>query len=306
MIRIDMSELMESHSVAKLIGSPAGYVGYGDENQLTDRIRRKPHSLVLLDEIEKAHPDVLNLLLQLLEDGRLTDSKGRVVSFRNALIIMTSNAGSAAIERTLANGAVEDKALANVVSAELGKLFQPEFLNRLDEVVAFRSLTKIEVAEIAELEFTKVLTRVQEKCVSLSLTNAFKMKVIDEAFSDTYGARPLRRVIMRFLEDELAESLLQVPIVEGECIVMDVDANGQIAIQRSSTQDSKSDDFSNDEQSETTSLDGQVERETWSPEEAVDLSENASGPPKEGSQRLHNISHEGSRRLHESLSGSVR
>merc|ERR1712060_86652 len=173
MIRLDMSEFMERHTVSKLIGSPPGYVGYDEESQLTDSIRRKPYSLVLFDEVEKAHPDVFNLMLQILEDGRLTDSKGRVVSFKNALIIMTSNIGAKAIEKGIGgsdigfSGFGDDfdgeqssyKKLKSIVHDELKNFFKPEFLNRLDEIICFNSLTKPEVQEIAELEFRKTIGR---------------------------------------------------------------------------------------------------------------------------------------------------
>jgi len=208
MLRLDMSEYMETHSVSKLIGSPPGYSGYGEENQLTDRIRRKPYSLILLDEVEKAHADVLNLMLQILEDGRLTDSMGRVVSFKNTLIIMTSNCGS--------------------VSSELGQFFAPEFLNRLDEVITFTSLSKAEVRDVAEMEFAKTIDRVKEKGLELTLSDAFKSKVIDAGFDATYGARPLRRAVVKLLDDELAISLLVQPFVVGEHVHIDLGEDGEV------------------------------------------------------------------------------
>jgi len=237
MIRLDMSEFMERHTVSKLIGSPPGYVGYDEESQLTDGIRRKPYSLVLFDEVEKAHPDVFNLMLQILEDGRLTDSKGRIVSFKNALIIMTSNIGSKVIEKGLSGAGglgfsgmeADDEAerssytrLKTMVQDELKNFFRPEFLNRLDEIIVFKSLTKPEVAEIAELEFRKVFLRCKEKGITLSLTQRFKTKVVDEGFNPVYGARPLRRAITRLLEDCLAESFLNSPVLEGEYVVADL------------------------------------------------------------------------------------
>jgi len=247
MIRLDMSEFMERHTVSKLIGSPPGYVGYDEESQLTDGIRRKPYSLVLFDEVEKAHPDVFNLMLQILEDGRLTDSKGRVVSFKNALIIMTSNVGAKAIEKGIQGGGgigfsgLEDgddaetssyKRLKTLVFDELKNFFKPEFLNRLDEVIVFRSLTKPEVSQIAELEFKKTFGRTKERGIHLRMTPKFKQKVVDEGFNPTYGARPLRRAIMRLVEDELAESFLKEPTREGEHILMDVNADGNVLILR--------------------------------------------------------------------------
>lgn len=247
MIRLDMSEYMERHTVSKLIGSPPGYVGYDEESQLTDSIRRKPYSLVLFDEVEKAHPDVFNLMLQLLEDGRLTDSKGRVVSFKNALIIMTSNVGAKAIEKGIEGagsigfaGLRDDmsaeessyKRLKTVVHDELKNVFRPEFLNRLDEIVVFRSLTKPEVAEIAELEFKKTFGRTEARGISLSMTESFKAKVVDEGFNPVYGARPLRRAITRLVEDELAEAFLKEPTVAGEHILLDLNSDGEVVVLR--------------------------------------------------------------------------
>ncbi|CAE7447611.1 clpC [Symbiodinium natans] len=223
MIRLDMSEPRREHTVSKLIGSPPGYVGYDEESQLTDGVRRRPYSLVLFDEVEKAHPDVFNLCLQILEDGRLTDSKGRTVSFKNTLIIMTSNVGAKAIEKGLLGGGglgfsglEEDvdtsnyQRLKTVVHDELKNFFRPEFLNRLDEIIVFKSLNKQEVAQIAELEFRKVFKLCVEKGIKLSMTDRFKKKVVDEGFNPVYGARPLRRAITRLLEDTLAESFLEM------------------------------------------------------------------------------------------------
>jgi ATP-dependent Clp protease ATP-binding subunit ClpC len=212
MIRLDMSEFMERHSVSKLIGSPAGYVGYGDENQLTDRIRRKPYTLILFDEIEKAHSDVLNVLLQIMDDGCLTDATGRRVSFKNALIILTSNT----VARTF----------------ELRQTFSPEFLNRLDEIIPFSPLSKDEVADIAELEFAKTAERVKDKGVSLALSAAFKGEVIDQGFDSIYGARSLRRTVVKLLDDELANSLLEQPFVAGEHVYVDVDDDRQVVVVR--------------------------------------------------------------------------
>jgi len=256
MIRLDMSEFMERHTVSKLIGSPPGYVGYDEESMLTDGVRRKPYSLVLFDEVEKAHPDVFNLMLQVLEDGHLTDSKGRRVSFKNTLIIMTSNVGAKAIEKTLLGAGdigfsgmdgLDDAKnssyarLKSMVHDELKTFFRPEFLNRLDEIIVFRSLTKPEVSEIAELEFRKTFKRCQERGITLSLTERFKVKVVDEGFNPVYGARPLRRAIMRLLEDNLAESFLTEQTVEGECVICDVDKNGEVIVLREQLPDVESD-----------------------------------------------------------------
>jgi len=247
MIRLDMSEYMEKHTVSKLIGSPPGYVGYDEESQLTDGVRRKPYSLVLFDECEKAHPDVFNLMLQILEDGRLTDSKGRTVSFKNTLIIMTSNCGAKAIQKALigggdlgfSGGMDDDDAnassygrLKTLVQEELKGFFRPEFLNRLDEIIVFKSLTLPEVGEIAEIEFRKTFKRCRERGVTLSLTERFKTKVVNEGFNPVYGARPLRRSIMRLLEDNLAESFLNIETIEGEYIICDLDKNDAVVVLR--------------------------------------------------------------------------
>lgn len=245
MIRLDMSEFMERHTVSKLIGSPPGYVGYDEESQLTDGVRRRPYSLVLFDEVEKAHPDVFNLCLQILEDGRLTDSKGRTVSFKNTLIIMTSNVGAKSIEKGLLGGGglgfsgLEDdvdassyQRLKTVVHDELKNFFRPEFLNRLDEIIVFKSLNKQEVAQIAELEFKKVFKLTTEKGIKLLLTDRFKVKVVDEGFNPVYGARPLRRAITRLLEDQLAESFLEMPATEGENVIVDLDNDAQVRVLR--------------------------------------------------------------------------
>jgi len=244
MIRLDMSEYMEKHTVSKLIGSPPGYVGYDEESQLTDPVRRKPYSLVLFDEVEKAHPDVFNLMLQVLEDGHLTDSKGRQVSFKNTLIILTSNCGAKEIEKTLLggglgfdNGAEEQSTsmyarLKSKVHEQLKGFFRPEFLNRLDEIIVFKSLNKQEVREIAELEFRKTFVRCQERGITLSLTDRFKEKVVDEGYDPVYGARPLRRAIMKLLDDNLAESFLSTQTQEGECIICDLDADGEVLVLR--------------------------------------------------------------------------
>mmetsp|Transcript_76569 Transcript_76569/g.145675 ORF Transcript_76569/g.145675 Transcript_76569/m.145675 type:complete len:257 (-) Transcript_76569:176-946(-) len=239
---------MERHTVSKLIGSPPGFVGYDDETQLCDKIRRNPYSLILFDEIEKAHPDVFNLMLQILEDGILTDSKGRTVSFKNALIIMTSNVGASGIEKTLAGGGQgfgfsglddEDEAdkasytrLKSVVTDNLKNSFKPEFINRLDEVIVFRSLTIKEIKEIAELEFKKVFKRVEQSGIAIELTERFKKKVVDEGFDPKFGARPIRRAIMRLMEDELSSSFLSQPPTEGEIIILDLDEDGKVLVKR--------------------------------------------------------------------------
>jgi len=239
MVRLDMSEFMERHTVSKLIGSPPGYVGYNEGGQLTEAVRRRPYTLVLFDEIEKAHPDVFNMMLQILEDGRLTDSKGRVVDFKNTLIIMTSNVGASAIEK--GGGGLgfqlgddqEDTSyqrIKSLVNEELKNYFRPEFLNRLDEIIVFRQLNKGEVREIALIMLNQVFERLKEKEIVLDVTERFKDRLVDEGFSPAYGARPLRRAIMRLLEDNLAEKMLTGDISEGSSCIMDVDQNGNITV----------------------------------------------------------------------------
>jgi ATP-dependent Clp protease ATP-binding subunit ClpC len=245
MIRLDMSEFMERHTVSKLIGSPPGYVGFNEGGQLTEAVRRRPYTVVLFDEIEKAHPDVFNLLLQLLEDGRLTDSKGRTVDFKNTLIIMTSNIGSKVIEKGGGglgfefSGADAEETnynrIRSLVNEELKQYFRPEFLNRLDEIIVFRQLSRDEVKEIAEIMLKEVFGRMSEKGIHLSVTDAFKERLVEEGYNPSYGARPLRRAVMRLLEDSLAEEFLSGRIGEGDSAVVDVDDNKQVVIRKLNT-----------------------------------------------------------------------
>jgi ATP-dependent Clp protease ATP-binding subunit ClpC len=240
MIRLDMSEYMERHTVSKLVGSPPGYVGYNEGGQLTEAVRRKPYTVVLFDEIEKAHPDVFNLMLQILEDGRLTDSKGRVVDFKNTLIIMTSNIGSKVIEKGGgglgfdfgAENAAEPQynRIRSLVNEELKQYFRPEFLNRLDEIIVFRQLQRDEVEQIADILLKDVFKRLTEQGITLEVTTAFKKRLLDEGFNPSYGARPLRRAIMRLLEDSLAEEILSGRIGEGDTALVDADEAGQVKI----------------------------------------------------------------------------
>jgi len=244
MIRLDMSEFMERHTVSKLIGSPPGYVGFNEGGQLTEAVRRRPYTVVLFDEIEKAHPDVFNLLLQLLEDGRLTDSKGRTVDFKNTLIIMTSNIGSKVIEKgggglgfEFGGGDAEEtqyNRIRSLVNEELKQYFRPEFLNRLDEIIVFRQLSRDEVKEISEIMLKEVFSRMLEKGISLSVTDAFKERLVDEGYNPSYGARPLRRAVMRLLEDSLAEEFLSGRIGEGDAAVVDVNDDKQVVIRKQS------------------------------------------------------------------------
>jgi len=249
MIRLDMSEFMERHTVSKLIGSPPGYVGFNEGGQLTEAVRRRPYTVVLFDEVEKAHPDVFNLLLQLLEDGRLTDSKGRTVDFKNTLLIMTSNIGSKVIEKgggglgfEFSGDSVEDSQynrIKSLVNEELKQYFRPEFLNRLDEIIVFRQLTKNEVKEIAEIMLQEVFVRLQDKGIKLNVTDAFKERLVEEGYNPSYGARPLRRAVMRLLEDSLAEEVLSGRIKDGDNALVDIDDNKKVTINISSEESSQ-------------------------------------------------------------------
>lgn len=239
MIRLDMSEYMESHTVSKLIGSPPGYVGYDEGGQLTEAVRRKPYTVVLLDEIEKAHPDVFNLLLQILEDGRLTDAQGRTVDFKNTLLIMTSNVGSRVIEKGgnrfgFEFGSNQTDAqytqIRSLVNEELKQYFRPEFLNRLDEIIVFHQLTKPEVKQIAAILLREVSRNLLEQGIILEATERFIDRLVEEGYSPSYGARPLRRAIMRLLEDSLAEEMLAGRIKAGNTAVVDVDDDNQVKI----------------------------------------------------------------------------
>ena len=239
MIRLDMSEFMERHTVSKLIGSPPGYVGYTEGGQLTEAVRRRPYTVVLFDEIEKAHPDVFNMMLQILEDGRLTDSKGRTVDFKNTLLIMTSNVGSSVIEkggRRIGFDLDYDEKdssynrIKSLVTEELKQYFRPEFLNRLDEMIVFRQLTKLEVKEIADIMLNEVFDRLKVKDIELQVTERFRDRVVEEGYNPSYGARPLRRAIMRLLEDSMAEKMLAREIKEGDSVIVDVDSDGNVIV----------------------------------------------------------------------------
>ena len=250
MIRLDMSEYMERHTVSKLIGSPPGYVGYNEGGQLTEAVRRRPYTVILFDEIEKAHPDVFNMLLQILEDGRLTDAKGRTVDFKNTLIILTSNIGSKVIEKgggSLGFEFDDDKTEAqynrirNLVNEELKQYFRPEFLNRLDEIIVFRQLTKEEVKEIGDILLKEVFARLLEQGIDLKVTEKFKDRLVEEGYNPSYGARPLRRAIMRLLEDSLAEEILSGRIQDGDGALVDVDDEGKVVIKSQEPQEPQED-----------------------------------------------------------------
>ncbi len=223
-IRIDMSEFMESHSTSKLIGSPPGYVGYDDAGQLTEKVKRKPYSIILLDEIEKAHPDVFNILLQVLDDGKLTDSQGNTVNFENTIIIMTSNAGSNLNTNSIGFGKqTVDKSKIN---SALKELFRPEFLNRVDEIVNFDSLTNEELIQIIDLLLKHTEDALANKDIKLSVSVAAKKYVLEKGTDLKYGARPLRRAIQKYIEDEIAEMLLRSEVSGGQTVKVDVRKDG--------------------------------------------------------------------------------
>jgi len=234
MIRIDMSEYMEKYSVSRLVGAPPGYVGYEEGGQLTEAVRRRPYSVVLLDEIEKAHPDVFNLLLQVLEDGRLTDSQGRKVDFKNTVIIMTSNVGATGMTTSTDIGfrpqklSAEDEVKAyermkNRVLEEVKQTFRPEFLNRVDEVIVFHQLTRAQIEAIVSLELEKVAREVRAQEMELKITDAAKSLLARKGWDPQFGARPLRRAIQRMVEDEVAEEMLRGTFSSGDHILADVD-----------------------------------------------------------------------------------
>ena len=257
MIRVDMSEFMEKHSTAKLIGSPPGYVGYDDGGHLTELIRKKPYSVVLFDEIEKAHPDVFNIMLQILDDGRLTDSKGRHINFKNTIIIMTSNVGASMITNTSKLGFTtgEDESkdkyekLKETVTEEMKKAFRPEFLNRIDETIVFSHLSKEEIRQIVDLMLKDLFKRLQERELSVEVTDEVKDHLAENGYSEAYGARPLRRLIQRKIEDELAEEILSGKYANGDTVKI-VLKDGKIAFDKGGAKrkpKSKSDEDSKEE-----------------------------------------------------------
>jgi ATP-dependent Clp protease ATP-binding subunit ClpC len=234
LVRIDMSEYMEKHAVSRLVGSPPGYIGYDEGGQLTEAVRRKPYSVLLLDEIEKAHPDVFNILLQILEDGRLTDAQGRTVDFRNSIVIMTSNIGASEIAKNTSIGfTVADETgmsygdMKNRIMGDLKKVFRPEFLNRIDEVIVFHKLAKEEVKEIIDLMINRVRVQVAEHELQLELNDEAKDLLVDKGWDPSMGARPLRRAIQRYIEDPLADEVLrQGAMVPGSTVLVERDAAG--------------------------------------------------------------------------------
>ena len=223
MVRIDMSEYMESHSVSRLIGAPPGYVGYDDGGQLTEKVRRNPYSIVLFDEIEKAHRDVLNILLQILDDGRITDGHGRVVDFKNTIIIMTSNIGS----QYVLDGKVDE----NMMNAELKNYFRPEFLNRIDEIIVFNALSKKVIYEILDKLVDDLNKKIKHQRISISLTEKAKEFIVENGYDHNYGARPLKRYLSKNLETLLAKKLISGDVISGDNLTIDI-SNAELVIKK--------------------------------------------------------------------------
>jgi ATP-dependent Clp protease ATP-binding subunit ClpB len=231
LIRIDMSEYQEKHTVARLIGAPPGYVGYEEGGQLTEAVRRKPYSVVLFDEVEKAHPDVFNVLLQILDDGRLTDGQGHVVNFKNTVIIMTSNLGSPIIQELTQQGMPPEAIRARVLE-EVRGYFRPEFLNRIDDIIVFRPLTREQLGQIVEIQLERLRHLLADRKITLELTDAARTQLAEEGYDPVYGARPLKRVIQQRIQNPLALKLLQGEFREGDTIVVDVDPRGEFTFTR--------------------------------------------------------------------------
>jgi ATP-dependent Clp protease ATP-binding subunit ClpB len=230
MIRLDMSEYMEKHSVSRMIGAPPGYVGYEEGGQLTEKVRRHPYSVILFDEIEKAHPDVFNILLQILEDGRLTDGKGRTVDFRNSVIVMTSNVGSTAIFELAAN---DPKHAREQAMEALRGVFRPEFLNRVDDIVIFSPLGQDQLEKIIGLQLLQVEKLLAERHLTLHLTKAARELLFREGYDPAYGARPLKRAIQRLIQDPLAMRILDGSVLPGDTVLVDADRkSGEMKFER--------------------------------------------------------------------------
>jgi ATP-dependent Clp protease ATP-binding subunit ClpC len=247
LIRIDMSEYMEKFAISRLVGAPPGYVGYEEGGQLTEKVRRKPYAVILLDEIEKAHPDIFNMLLQVLDDGYLTDSLGRKIDFRNTIIIMTSNIGARQIKDfgqgvgfgTAAKKAQEGDHNRGVIEKALKKAFAPEFLNRIDDVVVFNALEKEDIHKIIDIELKKVVHRIEDLGYKIELSKEAKEFIADKGFDKQYGARPLKRAIQKYIEDLLAEEIVNNRLTEGDQIVLDLeDSKESLIVQRSTTTES--------------------------------------------------------------------
>jgi ATP-dependent Clp protease ATP-binding subunit ClpB len=222
MVRIDMSEFMEQHSVSRLIGSPPGYVGYEEGGRLTEAVRRKPYSVILLDEIEKAHPDIFNVLLQVFDDGRLTDGKGRTVDFKNTVIIMTSNIASHQIQQLTEESGADWEIEAHVKDA-LKQLFKPEFLNRIDEIIVFHMLGKEDLRKIVDIQLSYLVERLENRNIKIEFTDGAREQIMDEGYDPAFGARPLKRTIQQRLENALAAELLAGKFADGDKIKINAD-----------------------------------------------------------------------------------
>ena len=222
MVRIDMSEFMEKHSVSRLVGAPPGYVGYEEGGVLTEAVRRKPYSVILFDEVEKAHPDVFNILLQVLDDGRLTDSQGRVVDFKNSVIVMTSNLGSQDVRELGGNATKEE--VRTVVMNAVSEHFRPEFINRIDELVVFHALEKDQIRGIADIQLNRLRQRLAERDMRLSVDDTAFDQLIEAGFDPLYGARPLKRAIQQRIENGLAQKILSGEFQPGDTILVKAEA----------------------------------------------------------------------------------
>ena len=229
LIRVDMSEFMEKHSVARLIGAPPGYVGYEEGGYLTELVRRKPYSVILLDEVEKAHPDVFNVLLQVLDDGRMTDGQGRTVDFKNTVIVMTSNLGSHKIQSM--SGKSQDK-LKEAVMEEVKGHFRPEFLNRIDEMVVFHGLDQKNIASIARIQLQRLTTRLAKMDMVLEVSDAALAKVAEAGYDPVFGARPLKRAIQQYIENPVARLILEGKFAPKDIVPVDVDKKGNFIFNR--------------------------------------------------------------------------
>jgi ATP-dependent Clp protease ATP-binding subunit ClpB len=232
LVRLDMSEYMEKHAVARLIGAPPGYVGYEEGGQLTEAVRRRPYRVILLDEIEKAHPDVFNVLLQLLDDGRLTDGQGRVVNFKNTIILMTSNIGSMLIQEAAMTG--EDASLIEpLFQNELRKHLRPELLNRIDEVIVFHALDREQIGHIVTLLLARTQSLLTERGIILTVTDAAKSYLADQGYDVVYGARPLKRTIQKLLENPIASAILRGEFTDGDTVLVDLETkDGKLTLNK--------------------------------------------------------------------------
>ena len=218
-----MSEYMEKHSVSRLVGAPPGYVGYDEGGQLTEAVRRKPYSVVLFDEIEKAHPDVFNILLQLLDDGRLTDNQGRTVDFKNTIVIMTSNIGSAYLTENIKSDGTVEESVKEQVRQELHRYFRPEFINRVDDIVVFSPLTESQMSGIIDIAVKTIAKRLKERDIAIKLTDKAKAFIATASYNPAFGARPVKRYLQKNIETAVADMIIRGTVTDGQCIKVDAD-----------------------------------------------------------------------------------